>query len=372
MSAESVIRESVEFPPGKIISGRWKIISQIGHGGCAIVYQVQDVNQVNLKAALKVESNYIDNGVLKMEADVLKKLGDRKYTIKLLHSGKRQDYSFLVLTLCGPDLDRLRERRNTRTFSESTILRVGVHCLYAIKQLHEIGYVHRDIKPSNMVIGAEETDRRLIYLIDYGMVRAYAVQVAGKWKFKKPRYDVALRGTIRYCSVNVHRKKEQGRVDDLWSLVYLLAELQGPLPWYKCKSTLRLPALKEEFDDEKNKSLKNLECLREIASHLRSCSFADRPNYMLVYLALMRQIRAKGFRFKDPYDWEKDDHDFGASNFSESSNSEGASKAEKEPSVETNREERTQDCHTPPRGSDESVEPPKQQSPEKMKLCFRP
>lgn len=54
------------------------------------------------------------------------------------------------MTLCGPDLMLLRQvkawnkhHREKDKFSEATILRMGVHGLYAIKQLHEIGYVHR-------------------------------------------------------------------------------------------------------------------------------------------------------------------------------------------------------------------------------------
>lgn len=53
-------------------------------------------------------------------------------------------------------------------------------------------------------------------------------------KLREPRKTAPFRGTIRYCSLNVHRRDEQGRHDDLWSLLYMTAEMiLGTLPWYK-------------------------------------------------------------------------------------------------------------------------------------------
>lgn len=42
-------------------------------------------------------------------------------------------------------------------------------------------------------------------------------------------------GTTRYCSAAANEKADQGRVDDLWSLLYVLVELRGPLPWKELK-----------------------------------------------------------------------------------------------------------------------------------------
>lgn len=80
------------------------------------------------------------------------------------------------------------KKKTPEGFGESTILRIGIFALYAIKQvwsgswssddrganpecsfqLHEIGFVHRDVKPGNMMNGANGRDRRIIFLIDYG------------------------------------------------------------------------------------------------------------------------------------------------------------------------------------------------------------
>ncbi|VDN25082.1 unnamed protein product, partial [Gongylonema pulchrum] len=91
----------------------WKVTEKIGAGGCGAVYEVVHVKRKNFTAALKVESTGLpDGGVLKLEAYVLAKLSDSsKYTIRLLHSGKRLKYSFIVMTLCGPDLMFLKKMK---------------------------------------------------------------------------------------------------------------------------------------------------------------------------------------------------------------------------------------------------------------------
>ncbi|ETN83519.1 hypothetical protein NECAME_17447, partial [Necator americanus] len=69
---------------------------------------------------------------------------------------------------------------------------------------------------------------RFIHLLDFGLAREYIIKDDnGKIKMRRPR----PRALFRYCSVSTHEKVEQGRVDDLWCLLYMLAELRGPLPW---------------------------------------------------------------------------------------------------------------------------------------------
>lgn len=55
--------------------------------------------------------------------------------------------SYVVMSLLGPNLMQIKKNCKVNTFTAGTTTRIGVHALYAIKQLHEIGYVHRDIKP---------------------------------------------------------------------------------------------------------------------------------------------------------------------------------------------------------------------------------
>ncbi|KAE9416459.1 hypothetical protein Angca_009884 [Angiostrongylus cantonensis] len=298
--------ETVTFANGKIICGRWKVLARLGTGGCGSVYKVEDTQRKGYIAALKAEAILKDDsGVLKLEAAVLKKLADRKNVIRLLQSGKRSKYSFIVITICGSDLMSLRKKAQ-EGLSENTILRIGIYALYAIKQLHEIGFVHRDVKPGNMMNGASGRDRRIIFLIDYGrMVRNFVVRDPKGISMRKPRKNVLLRGTLRYCSLGVHRRLEQGRVDDLWAMLYMLTELYVGLPWNHLTVEKEIVKIKENEPDENVFK----ECPSEfisIANYLRTLNYQDRPDYYKLYNWFMDVMKREKYSFSDQYEWEEE------------------------------------------------------------------
>ncbi|KAK0406148.1 hypothetical protein QR680_018395 [Steinernema hermaphroditum] len=291
---------------GKIVSKRWKILHRLGAGTFGEVYAADD-RELKKSVALKIELNDMSNeeGLLKMEVEVLKELSNRPHTPQFFGSGRRPAYTYIVISRCGIDLYTVMKQSGMMHLSESTVLRVAVHALYAIKQVHEIGYLHRDVKPSNMVFGATMQDSKIIYLIDYGLARQYAEKDSstGKWLFRKPRERAEVRGTTRFCSINIHLKKEQSRADDMWAYVYSMIDLGPGLPWSKQARDERVQQMKEEFSDEKMLSGK-LECFQPIMAHVRKLGYYDRPDYKMIYGKLMESIRKKDVQFDDPYDWE--------------------------------------------------------------------
>lgn len=74
------------------------------------------------------------------------------------------------------------------------------------------------------------------------------LQKNGKWVARRARGTAEFRGTLRYCSPNVHDKQEQGRRDDLWGLLYVLIEFHCGLPWQKItdKHKVEMEALKRK------------------------------------------------------------------------------------------------------------------------------
>ncbi|MCL4114756.1 UNVERIFIED_CONTAM: hypothetical protein GTU68_015959 [Idotea baltica] len=126
-----------------------------------------------------------------------------------------------MLNLCG------------RKFTLKTTVMIGLEMLKLIKFIHANGVLHRDIKPDNFLIGRKENSNQ-IYMIDFGLAKKYLMKDNETHICYRDNKD--LTGTARYASINTHLGIEQGRRDDLESMVYvLLYFLWGSLPWQSMK-----------------------------------------------------------------------------------------------------------------------------------------
>ncbi|KAI6219737.1 putative serine/threonine-protein kinase K06H7.1 [Aphelenchoides besseyi] len=298
----------VALPIGKMVGMRWKVTEKLGEGGCGSVYLVMDVHQQTF-AAMKVESNSVAGGpVLKQEVTVLKKMRGRKWVARLITAGKKENYSYMVMTLFGPSLNKLFKQCK-REFSVSTQVRLGMQMLFCIKQLHEVGYVHRDVKPANLAIGLKGPESRMVHLLDFGLVREYVTRTSGRLEIRRPRANILFRGTLKYCSQNTHLRSEQGRPDDLWSLIYVLAEFRGGLPWANASVTICLRDKKEVGRMKSETSDESLlhRCPPEfiqITNHLRNLDYYQRPDYKFIYDVFYQTMCKYNINFGDAFDWE--------------------------------------------------------------------
>jgi len=290
------------LPIGMIVSKRWKVIEKLGEGGFGAVYTVEDVKRKN-RAALKSEANSETRKTfLKLEVQILKRMVGRKCVAQLISSGKKEKYSYMVMTLFGASLYRLFKRCK-RHFTISTQVRLGIQILYGLKQLHEVGYIHRDIKPGNLAVGREGPEARMLHLLDFGLAREYVLRIDGKVEIRRPREHARFRGTSRYCSSTVHSRSEQGRSDDLWSMMYVIAEMRGELPWVNLKDKKDIGKSKNDTTDE----ILFKDCPSEmmlITEHLRTLDYYKRPDYHLIFNIFVQILTRYNISYSDAFDWE--------------------------------------------------------------------
>jgi serine/threonine protein kinase len=226
------------------------------------------------------------------------------------------------MQLQGRNLAELRRTSSggRGAFSLSTTLRLGFQMLRAIRSIHQVGFLHRDIKPSNFAVGRMLNNIRTVYMLDFGLARQYVV-AAGRqgepgvpagdqqpgYEVRRPRSAAGFRGTVRYASVNAHRNREMGRHDDLWSLLYMLAEFSsGQLPWRKIKDKEQVGQMKEKLDNRL--LLKQLPTdFRAFLEHITQLSYFDSPDYDMLEQIFERCIGRRNIRPDDPFDWELND-----------------------------------------------------------------
>ncbi|GMT28465.1 hypothetical protein PFISCL1PPCAC_19762, partial [Pristionchus fissidentatus] len=227
---------------GVMLNRRFRLDSLIGGGGFGQIYRAID-EETEREVAVKVEVVCSEAGRMILEQRVLAALISCQFTPTLYASGSLGNYNYLVMEKLGPNITELRRKQPEKRLGLAVGSRVGVHITKALRELHNQGFLHRDIKPSNMCFGLGDK-KYTVVLIDFGMTRQYK-DMDGRPR--PARSYAAFRGTLRYVSINVHQRKEQGPCDDIISLLYSLIELmEGELPW-------RLMTTHEEISQNKEK-----------------------------------------------------------------------------------------------------------------------
>ncbi len=181
--------------PGLILTDRYKIIKQLGHGGFGRTYLAEDNHRFQELCVLKefapqVHGSYAlqkSQELFEREAGVLYKLrhpqipGFREmFRYKLNGEG----YLFLVQDYIeGKTYRALLENRKLqgKLFSEKEVKKFLLQLLPVLEYIHNLGVIHRDISPDNIIL---QTSDKLPVLIDFGGVKETATKVASEYAYK--------------------------------------------------------------------------------------------------------------------------------------------------------------------------------------------
>ncbi|VDM44873.1 unnamed protein product [Toxocara canis] len=275
---------------GQVVCGKYHVEKIIGGGGFGQIYRVIDEMSLFQRSgsifAMKIESQHHEPARLVLEHKVLINLQGTPHI------------PYFVRFLCM--LFELRRQQRKHRLSVATVMRVGKQCCSALKAIHDIGYIHRDVKPSNLCVGLRERCR-MIHLIDFGIARQYRHQSG---IVRKERQYAGFRGTMRYVSLTVHERREQGPVDDLWSLFYSLVELiEGSLPWKNLPEADTIALCKQKTSFEQLGRLLPVE-MEKFFQYLQTLLYHHFPDYTLI-VDILQSCEPAGTTGDDPYDWEQ-------------------------------------------------------------------
>lgn len=208
----------------------------------------------------------------------------------------------------GGSLEKMLEYCG-RKFSLKTTIMIGLEMLKLIRFIHYNGVLHRDIKPDNFLIGRKD-DEDKIFMIDFGLAKRYLMKDNETHIPYRDNKD--LTGTARYASINTHLGIEQGRRDDIESMIYvLLYFLWGSLPWQSMKGQNKKEKYEKIMEKKLTYSIGFLteglpREFSEILAYVRTIYFSDEPDYEFIKNKLLHMAHREGYdlAMKD-YDWIK-------------------------------------------------------------------
>lgn len=207
---------------GKVLGGRYEILSRLGGGGMAVVYRAKDhlLGRVVAVKVLREQDDQDDDFVSRFhcEARAVASLSHPN-VVNIYDVGQDGDIHYIVMECVhGETLKGYIQRRGPLPPDEAVA--IGVQILSALAHAHENGIVHRDIKPQNILIGKHGE----VKVTDFGIARAKTANTI--------THTGSMIGSVHYLSPEQARGGVADEKSDLYSFGVVLYEmLTGQVPF---------------------------------------------------------------------------------------------------------------------------------------------
>ena len=159
--------------PGDVV-GRYRLLAQIGEGGCGIVFMAEQEEPVRRRVALKVVKPGMDTKsvITRFEAErQALALMDHPNIAKIFDAGATESgRPFFAMELVQGV--KITEYCDQHSLTTEERLKLFAQVCHAVQHAHQKGVIHRDIKPSNILVSTTAQNTPLPTVIDFGIAKA--------------------------------------------------------------------------------------------------------------------------------------------------------------------------------------------------------
>lgn len=210
---------------GRLIAGRYRLLSKLGHGGMGTVWRAKD-ETVDREVAVK-EPRIPDHLPERERANAFERMRrearaaarlDHPAVVNVHDVAVEDGQPWIVMELVqGRSLGAALQEG---TLGARDAARIGLEVLGALDAAHQAGILHRDVKPDNVMLG--QHDR--VILTDFGIA-----QIEGETNLTDTGGFV---GSPEFIAPERVLGQRPGPASDLWSLgVVLYAATEGVSPF---------------------------------------------------------------------------------------------------------------------------------------------
>ena len=158
--------------------GRYKLMEQIGEGGCGVVYVAEQTEPVRRRVALKLIKLGMDTKavIARFEAErQALAMMDHPNIAKVLDAGTTDTgRPYFVMELVRGL--RITEHCDGQKLSTPERIKLFVQVCQAVQHAHQKGIIHRDLKPSNILVALND-GVAVAKVIDFGIAKAIGNEV---------------------------------------------------------------------------------------------------------------------------------------------------------------------------------------------------
>jgi serine/threonine protein kinase len=158
--------------PGERLD-RYKLLQQIGEGGCGVVFLAEQEKPVRRRVALKIIKPGMDTKsvIARFEAErQALALMDHPNIAKIFDAGTTESgHPYFVMELVRGA--KITEYCDQHLLTSQERLKLFVQVCQAVQHAHQKGIIHRDIKPSNILVTQTEQGDALPVVIDFGIAK---------------------------------------------------------------------------------------------------------------------------------------------------------------------------------------------------------
>jgi len=222
-----MFRFPMDFVPGALVAGRYRLKRLVGAGGMGEVWSGDDAKtgtRVAVKRLLPAAAKHHEViARFRREAYLLGRIGS-EYAAKVIDFLDDETYGLVLAMdfIDGPSLAHVLE---DRTLSIEESLDLAADILHALVDLHAAKIVHRDLKPGNIIMRPLGNGRSRGTIVDFGISRllAGADRGAGDGEVTGiTRANIAL-GTVEYMAPEqILNSRDVTPVTDLYAVGIIL------------------------------------------------------------------------------------------------------------------------------------------------------